>query len=512
MTEIVDKSLFRNEALRRRRTPAFGAAVGPVPLMSGQAEAEAQRLRHAPTRPAVFSCMLQCIDLLAMAVSGLFALRLLAPGLSEGYMLLVAWLGALAVVVSVRSLGGYRFRRMWSLGPGLLAMGAGITLGMTALVIGLWLGGWLQPGQGPALALWLTPANLAMVSARVAAWLRIRYLTKTGGMEHRIVLVGGTEALAPLIREIERDKRRGRRMCGFFDERQDARSPDVVAGHHRMGDLNDLMAFVRLAHIDTVIVAIPRISHRRLMALAAKLFVLPVDIRVMASADIPEFSRNKRSKFGKFRMIDLYKRPIHGWDAVRKRVFDLVLASAAIVVFSPVMAAVALAIRLDSPGPVLFRQRRHGFNNRPIEVLKFRSMYTDRADPTAIKAVRRNDDRVTRVGRFIRRTSLDELPQFFNVLRGDLSLVGPRPHATAARTGDLVYDAVTEAYSARHKVRPGVTGWAQISGWRGEMDTPEKIRARVEHDLYYIENWSLWFDLKILALTPISLITTKNAY
>lgn len=512
MAETVDKSLFRNKALRRRGVPSFGAVAGSVPLMSGQAEAQAQRLRHAPTRPAVFSCMLQSVDLLAMVVAGVFALRLIGTGLSEGAVLLAVWLGGLMVVASVRALGGYRFRRMWAIGRGLQAMWGGIALGSAALACGLWLGGWLEPGLGRAMALWLGLANLVMVSARVAAWLRIRTLTKMGRMEHRIVLVGGTEALGPLIREIERDKRRGRRMCGFFDERKDQRSPAVVAGHHKMGDVDDLVAFVRLAHIDTVIVAIPEISHRRLMELAAKLFVLPVDIRVMADADIPEFARKKRSKFGKFRMIDLYKRPIHGWDAVRKRVFDVVLASAAIVVFGPVMAAVALAIRLDSPGPVLFRQRRHGFNNRPIEVLKFRSMYTDRADPTAVKAVQRDDDRVTKVGRFIRRTSLDELPQFFNVLRGDLSLVGPRPHATAARTGDLVYDAVTEAYSARHKVRPGVTGWAQISGWRGEMDTPEKIRARVEHDLYYIENWSLWFDLKILAMTPISLITTKNAY
>lgn len=518
MTEAVDKSLFRNKVLRGRPVPAFGATSGTVPMMSGQAEAAAQRLRHQPVRPAVFSCILQCVDLLALVLVGLGAMLLVPTGLSEGLALPVAWAGGLLVVGSVRALGGYRFRRMSALGPGLRAMWAGIALGMVLLVGGLWLGGelwqggWLQPGVGKAIALWLMLGNLVMVSARAAVWMRIRYLTKTGGMEHRIVLVGGTEALAPLIREIERDKRRGRRMCGFFDERKDRRSPAVVAGHHKMGDLDDLVAFVRLAHIDTVIVAVPKISHRRLMELAAKLFVLPVDIRVMSDAEIPEFARKKRSKFGRFRMIDLYKRPIHGWDAVRKRIFDVVLASMAIVAFAPVMAAVAVAIRLDSPGPVLFRQRRHGFNNRPIEVLKFRSMYADRADPTAIRAVQRHDDRVTEVGRFIRRTSLDELPQFFNVLRGDLSLVGPRPHATAARTGDLVYDAVTEAYSARHKVRPGVTGWAQISGWRGEMDTPEKIRARVEHDLYYIENWSLWFDLKILAMTPFSLIATKNAY
>jgi len=512
MVHALDKSLFRNKALRRRKVPAFGAALGGVPQMSGQAEAEGQRLWVQPTRPAVFSCILQCTDLLVLALTGILAFRLVAGGQADAATTAVAWLGAVLVVGSIRVAGGYRFRRMWALGRGLGVMWAGIGAGMTMLALGLWLGGWLPAAPVQAITLWLVLANLAMISARVAAWLRIRYLTRIGRMEHRIVLVGGAEDIAPLIRDIERDRRRGRRLCGFFDERKDSRSPAVVAGHHKMGDVDDLVAFVRLAHIDTVIVAIPGISHRRLMELVARLFVLPVDIRVMADADIPGFARRKRSKFGRFRMIDLYKRPIHGWDAVRKRAFDVVLASLAIVAFAPVMALVALAIRLDSPGPVLFRQRRHGFNNRPIEVLKFRSMYTDRADPTAVRAVRRGDDRVTRVGRFIRRSSLDELPQFFNVLRGDLSLVGPRPHATAARTGDLVYDAVTEAYSARHKVRPGVTGWAQIRGWRGEMDTPEKIRARVDHDLYYIENWSLWFDLKILALTPISLITTKNAY
>ncbi|MCC5970616.1 MAG: undecaprenyl-phosphate glucose phosphotransferase [Pararhodobacter sp.] len=508
----MDKSLFRNTVLRNRGARAFGAMTASGRLLSSQAQAEAQRLNRPAVRPALFSSLLQVSDLLAVVMTGLLALALVPDSLPEAQRHLTVLLGAILVVAAIHLLGAYRFRRMRALGPGLGLMWAGMTLGYTAFIVLVWGLDWAQTGLARAMAIWWGLANVAMTAARVLIWLRIRILTKTGRMEHRIVLVGGTESLAPLIREIDSEKKRGRRLCGFFDERRDGRSPSTVAGHHKMGDIDDLLAFVRSAHIDTVIVAIPKITHRRLMELAARLFVLPVDIRVLADADIPQFSRNKRSKIGKFRMIDLYKRPIHGWEAVRKRVFDVVLSILAIIVFAPVMAAVALAIRLDSPGPVLFRQRRHGFNNRPIEVLKFRSMYTDRADPSAVRAVQRNDDRVTKVGRFIRRTSLDELPQFFNVLKGDLSLVGPRPHATAARTGDLVYDAVTEAYSARHKVRPGVTGWAQINGWRGEMDTPEKIRTRVEHDLYYIENWSLWMDLKILALTPISLITTKNAY
>jgi len=155
---------------------------------------------------------------------------------------------------------------------------------------------------------------------------------------------------------------------------------------------------------------------------------------------------------------------------------------------------------------------RHGFNNESIEVWKFRSMYADRCDPTALNAVVKDDPRVTRVGRFIRKTSIDELPQFFNVLTGRLSLVGPRPHAVSAQTRDRLYTEVVEGYFARHKVKPGVTGWAQINGWRGEIDSDEKIRMRTEFDLYYIENWSLWLDLKILFLTPIRLLKTDNAY
>ena len=176
------------------------------------------------------------------------------------------------------------------------------------------------------------------------------------------------------------------------------------------------------------------------------------------------------------------------------------------------MIGTAIAIKLDSKGPVLFKQKRHGFNNEEIDVYKFRSMYTDQCDPTAVKAVTKDDPRVTRVGRFIRKTSIDELPQFFNALLGSLSLVGPRPHAVAAKTHSVPYTEVADGYFARHRVKPGVTGWAQINGWRGEVDSDEKIRKRTEFDLYYIENWSLLFDLKILFLTPIRLLSSENAY
>jgi exopolysaccharide biosynthesis polyprenyl glycosylphosphotransferase len=197
---------------------------------------------------------------------------------------------------------------------------------------------------------------------------------------------------------------------------------------------------------------------------------------------------------------------------VLKAIEDKVVAGLAIVLLSPVMALVALAIKLDSRGPVLFRQKRYGFNNELIVVYKFRSMHADQCDADARKLVSREDPRVTRVGRFIRKTSLDELPQLFNVLEGSLSLVGPRPHATQAKAHEQLYDEVVEGYFARHRVKPGITGWAQVNGWRGETDTAEKIQRRVEHDLYYIENWSLFLDLRILAKTPFALFPSENAY
>ena len=196
-----------------------------------------------------------------------------------------------------------------------------------------------------------------------------------------------------------------------------------------------------------------------------------------------------------------------------KWVFDKVVGSLMLILLSPVLLLTALAVKLDSPGPVLFRQKRFGFNNELVEVFKFRSMYVDKLDQGAAKLVTKGDPRVTRVGRFIRKTSLDELPQLLNVVFfGNLSLVGPRPHALQAKAADRLYDQVVDGYFARHRVKPGITGWAQIHGWRGETDTQDKIQKRVEHDLYYIENWSLLLDLMIILKTPTSLLGDKNAY
>jgi exopolysaccharide biosynthesis polyprenyl glycosylphosphotransferase len=241
--------------------------------------------------------------------------------------------------------------------------------------------------------------------------------------------------------------------------------------------------------------------------------VLPVDIRLSAHSNKLRFRPRSYSYLGDVPVLDVFDRPITDWDVVMKWLFDKTVGGLALILAAPLMALAAIAIKLDSRGPVFFKQQRHGFNNELVEVYKFRSLYTEMTDHTAQKSVTKDDPRVTRVGRFIRKTSIDELPQLINVVfKGNLSLVGPRPHAVNQKIANRQFDEAVDGYFARHRVKPGITGWAQINGWRGEMTSPETIKQRVEHDLYYIENWSLLFDFSILMRTPLALLKSENAY
>lgn len=361
------------------------------------------------------------------------------------------------------------------------------------------------------LWLWYGTSAAFLLIERIIVGLMIRHWGRNGVMERRAVIVGGGQAAKDLIRSLEQHDN-DIRICGIFDDRKSARSPDVVAGYPKLGTFAELVEFARLTKLDMLIISIPMSAEGRILELIRQLWVLPVDIRIAAHANKLRFRPRSYSHIGSVPMLDVMDKPLRDWDAVAKRVFDIVFSLICISLLWPLMLGAAIAVKTTSKGPVLFKQKRHGFNNETINVWKFRSMYTEMSDPTAKKAVTKNDPRVTPVGRFLRKSSMDELPQMFNVLAGDLSLVGPRPHAVHAQTGDLKYTEVVEHYFARHKVKPGVTGWAQINGWRGEIDHGDKIKNRTAHDLYYIENWSLWLDLKILVLTPIRLIKSENAY
>ena len=246
------------------------------------------------------------------------------------------------------------------------------------------------------------------------------------------MLVGGGPEAVELIRALRDEPTNDIRICGIFDDREDARVPAMQEGLPKLGRIDELLEFGRQAEVDMLIVALPMAAEQRLVQLLKTLWVLPVDIRLSARASRLRFRPRSYSYVGAVPFLDLFDKPIADWDYVAKACFDRIVGSILLLLLSPVMLAVALAVKLDSPGPALFRQKRYGFNNELIEVFKFRSMYADKTDANAAKLATRNDPRITRVGRFIRKTSLDELPQLINVVfKGNLSLVGPRPHAAA---------------------------------------------------------------------------------
>ncbi|PPD44203.1 MAG: undecaprenyl-phosphate glucose phosphotransferase [Methylocystis sp.] len=420
---------------------------------------------------------------------------------------------ALTAVIVLQSLGlyttasfrapvrdGLKIAAGWSL-VFVVALAAVFFLKLDGAFSRVWLLSWYAVG----LAL--------LTCERFALAVLVRTLTQQGKLDRRTVIVGGGELADPVLRELAAQDDGDLRILGVFDDRTDMRSPDVVAGYPKLGTIDDLVEFARHTRLDLVIFTLPISAEGRLLQMLRKLWVLPIDIRLAAHTNKLRFRPRSYSYIGSVPVIDVFDKPIADWDVVVKNVFDKIVGSICLILLSPIMALIALAVKLDSPGPIFFKQMRHGFNNEKIEVYKFRSMYVDQLDYSAAKQVTKDDPRVTRVGRIIRKTSLDELPQLLNVVfKGNLSLVGPRPHAIIARAADHLYDDVVDGYFARHRVKPGITGWAQVNGWRGETDTPEKIQKRVECDLYYIENWSILLDIYILALTPFALLKTENAY
>jgi Undecaprenyl-phosphate glucose phosphotransferase len=362
------------------------------------------------------------------------------------------------------------------------------------------------------LAAWCEFTAVYFLMTRFVGQAWTRSAAKNGKLRKRVAIVGGGQAAEDALKLLENSLEEDIEIIGLFDDRFDNRSPESVLKHSKHGTITDLAPFARQHAVDLIIVAIPMSAETRLLHILKRLWELPVDIRISAAASKLKLSRSSYTYLGDLPLLSAFERPLSGWDGVMKSVVDRVIALAAIIGLAPVMLAVAAAVKWESKGPVIFKQKRFGFNNQLVEVYKFRSMYTDMSDAAATKLVTKDDPRVTRVGRFIRKTSLDELPQLFNVLTGTLSLVGPRPHATQAKAAGSLYDEVVDGYFARHKVKPGITGWAQINGWRGETDTREKIEQRVKHDLDYIDRWSIGFDLYILAKTPLALLKSENAY
>jgi Undecaprenyl-phosphate glucose phosphotransferase len=391
-------------------------------------------------------------------------------------------------------------------------LGAGMGAAFAAMVAVVYLAGFEQAVPRQFLLVWLVVALAMMSVVRLGLSWQINRWSRAGRLTRRAVIVGGGKPAEELIRQLRRSKNANIQICGVFDDRSKDRSENPADRYRVLGTFEEMSDFCRSENIDLIIVTLPSTAEERILHLMKKLWVLPIDVRISAHQSKLRLRPRAYSYIGDVPFLAVFDKPLSDWGWAVKEAEDRIIAAIAIVLLSPVMLAVAIAVKRTSKGPILFKQKRHGFNNQLVEVYKFRSMYTDMSDASASKLVTKDDPRVTPVGRFIRKTSLDELPQLFNVLKGELSLVGPRPHATQAKAGDRIYNDVVDGYYARHRMKPGITGLAQINGWRGETDTEEKIQRRVEYDIQYIDNWSVWMDLYILAMTPVSLLNTKNAY
>ncbi len=499
------------EEVRRAADASADEEIGPAASgLSARAERMARELARPGLRPATLAALAAAVDAVAL-IGAFWAAQMVAP--PEPEPLAALGRAAAGAAVAVGALGlfsGYRLRSLRGFAGAAAAAMAAAALG--ALVASALLGeGAAAPGLFGAMAL---AAALALGPWRLLAAAGARWALAAGVTERRAVIVGGGGNAERLIAGLAARADTDIRVVGMFDDRGDDRSPPLVAGVEKLGTASELVAFARMARIDMLIVTLPLSAEMRILSLLRRLWVLPVDVRLSAYSADYAFPRRAGVRGGDGEaLIDVLRQPLDDAERLLKRGFDVAVAAAALLALSPLMLATALAIRLDSPGPVFFRQMRHGFNDRPVPVWKFRSMRHEQSDPKARRIVVRDDPRVTRVGRFIRRASIDELPQLFNVLAGDLSLVGPRPHALdAVSSRQQNFTEIVEGYSGRHRVPPGITGWAQVNGWRGEIDDPEKLRKRFEHDLYYIENWSFLFDLKILMLTPLRLFSGENAY
>ena len=446
----------------------------------------------------------QSLDMTVLTV-----LAVLAAGGAAGGPLLSTELGhavpfavgAAAAAIGLRASNAYAYNR--SEGPmgHLLRVAAAFAAAGTAALAAAWV--FSDGRSAAAVLLWTGSAALLVGVLHIGAYDLTRAWRRNGRMTPNLVFVGATPAAGRLIEAALATREVA--VLGVFDDRA-ARAPDTLHGVPVLGDLDSLLDHRLLPYVDRIVITVTEATEVRTRALVDRLRNLPNEVTLLLPGDGRSLERITDAPLA---FVD--GRRSDDSRAFGKRVQDLVLATVGLILAGPILAAVALAVRLDSPGPVLFRQKRHGFNNEVITVWKFRSMRVEASDANARRQVTAGDDRVTRVGRFIRRTSLDELPQIFNVLRGEMSVVGPRPHAIGMMTGEAEASKLVAHYAHRHRIKPGITGWAQIHGSRGPVHTSEEVAARVALDVEYIERRSLWLDLYIVLVTVPRLLGDKAA-
>ena len=456
---------------------------------------------------------IQAIDFALLFLAGLVATwgcEILLEAAPAGALAVATWIGASATVIAIRKADGYTLPRLGQFSSSLLDAALPMLIGWTATVVSLFM---LHGGAMPSRA-W--PFAFVMVNGVFLAGHRmllqrvIQRWRRDGRLVQRIAVVGVNEFSATFLERVAAQPDTYL-VTGVYDDRQ-SRIPAHLRHIGVRGGVEALVLASREERIDTIVVALSLSAVDRINDILAQLSSLVVDVFLTTDIAGLRYEGAQFTAIGSNPVVSVGERPLKDWQAVKKAVFDRAIGGVLLLCALVPMLVVAALIKLDSPGPVLFRQPRVGFDNRMFSIFKFRTMHASMTDLLADRQTTRDDPRVTRVGRWLRRFSIDELPQLLNVVQGSMSLVGPRPHAPNTRAADKLFADVVSQYAVRHRVKPGITGWAQVNGWRGETRTEDQVRSRVRFDLDYIQNWSLALDLKILVLTLFREVHSSTAF
>ena len=449
--------------------------------------------------------------MLVMILAGLVACAVIGiVRLHYGAHLLSVVVGDWMVLTSLSYSGAYKITRLRRPLLQLFCILLAVMLGMAAVDLCLFLENNMTLPKEPFPEIWAgCTALLLCVSHGVGSLLVFRW-SANGRLRRNVAVIGVSELSRSLIEGVNRAQNTDLHIVGIYDDGIPPLS--LHAGVPVLGCVSDLLEHGRNDSFDTIVVAGSVQEATHVQNVCSQLSSAIADVYLMTDVTGRNLGSPIFSGICDRVVVQIRRRPLDDWQIVQKMVFDRVGSLVVIAMLSPLLLILALLVRMSGPGPIIFRQVRVGFNNKPFVCFKFRSMHHDRPDSHEIAQATRHDPRVTWIGGWLRKLSLDELPQLFNVMHGDMSLVGPRPHAPATKAGDRYFQDVIADYSVRHRVKPGITGWAQVNGWRGETRTVEQLQSRIDHDLHYIENWSMFLDMKILFLTVMRELKSKTAY
>lgn len=456
--------------------------------------------------------LLKAADFIVLIISGFAAYQIrFETFFPDKNHQLFLFFSSIVMMVSLYVAKAYRIKTVSNLNNQLTSL---FSAGISALLISLacgFLSKSLEDFSRTWVVLTVITGGSLLCFNRIIFTLSVLNSIRTGHFIENIVIVGATTRAQKLIESLLTVENSGIRLLGVFEDRThlEKRPLPGMAGFPILGTTDEMIEFVRRNDVDRIVVTLPWISSERIDILLLKMRTVPVRIDLVPDEMIWRFREIGMERLGKIPILTIVNAKVDQQSGALKRAFDFFLSLIILTAISPIMLIIGIAIKIDSKGPVFFKQKRHGFNNQIFDVYKFRSMTSSPLEQKVIEQATRNDARVTRVGKFIRRTSLDELPQFFNVMQGTMSIVGPRPHAVQH---NMEYAKVITEFYARHNVKPGITGWAQVNGLRGETDTEEKMRRRVALDLNYIESWSLLMDIKIIIMTAVTVWFQDTAY